>query len=163
MLSILPKGFFVLSISFILFGFVPAFADSCPAAKEFEAQIISCGNNSVAVDHAKECMKSVQAEGEALVNELHQAASSRDRQKLNTAIQQSVGRITLMQDQTDKVAKYADVMIDDPNSNSLKTSLECFVTNFKKLQKLINVMDDEIIRAMQARDVAVGVFKKLGK
>jgi hypothetical protein len=137
--------------SLTLIGAAPAFADSCPAVKELSAQILSCGHNSVAVERARECMHAVKEEAQAAVAELQRAAASRDRRALTAAIEKSSRRIELMKAQTDWAARYAEAMIDIPGSARKETSLDCFNARFDELQRLVTAMDNEIIRAKNAR------------
>ena len=137
--------------SLTLIGGAPAFAGFCPAVKELSAQILNCGHNSVAVERARECMRSVKEEAQAAVAELRRSAASRDRRALIAAIDKSARRIELMKAQTDRAAHYAEAMIDIPGSARKESSLDCFNASFDELQRLVTAMDKEIIRAKNAR------------
>lgn len=137
--------------SLTLIGAAPAFADSCPTVMELSAQILICGHNSMAVERARECMHSVKVEAQAAVAELRRAAASRGRRALTAAIEKSSRRIELMKAQTDRAAHYTEAMIDIPGSARKETSLDCFNASFDELQKLVTAMDNEIIRAQNAR------------
>lgn len=54
-------------------------------------------------------------------------------------------------------------MIDDPRSYRRETSLECFNTNFDRLQKIVNNMDDEIIATKTALKAAEKMRDRLGE
>ncbi|MGJ0510827.1 hypothetical protein [Methylocystis sp.] len=56
-----------------------------------------------------------------------------------------------MKAQTDWAARYAEAMIDIPGSARKETSLDCFNARFDELQRLVTAMDNEIIRAKNAR------------
>ena len=81
---------------------------------------------------------------------MQKAQASRDRRKLEEAINNMFEQIKTMQSRTANVADYAGLMIDFPDSYRKETSAECFNTNFDELQKIVNDMDDEIIRAKRA-------------
>jgi hypothetical protein len=132
----------------------PVFADPCNASKELDEQILKCGDNALAPKFGRECLAIIKKESEVAHATLQKAQASRDRRKLEEAINNMFEQIKTMQSQTANVADYAGLMIDFPDSYRKETSAECFNTNFDELQKIVNDMDDEIIRAKKAYETS---------
>jgi nitrogen-specific signal transduction histidine kinase len=151
MASSFPKVFLTLASSFALAGSTPAVAGSCPTAKELNAQILNCGQNSVAVVRARECLRILRQEGVNAANDFQRASSSCDRPRLLAAIDKSSRLIKVMRSLTDRAAHYPEAMIDISGSARKETSLECCNTSFDELQRLVAAMDREIIRVEKAR------------
>ena len=132
----------------------PVFADPCNASKELDEQILKCGDNALAPKFGRECLAIIKKESEVALATLQKAQASRDRRKLEEAINNMFEQIKTMQSRTANVADYAGLMIDFPESYRKETSAECFNTNFDELQKIVNGMDDEIIRAKRAYEAS---------
>jgi hypothetical protein len=139
---------------------LPVYADPCNASKELENKIISCRDNVLAPQYGRECLTIIKKESEVVSAALRKAVASHNRQVLKDAINQTTEQIKTMQSQAANVADYAQTMIDFPDSYRRETSAECFNTNFDKLQKVVDEIDNQIILAKRAYKAAVD---RLGK
>lgn len=143
----------VISICLMAASPFSAAANPCPAAEDFKPQVLNCGFNTVATDHARTCSMQVHAEADAAIADAQQALRSCTPAKLNAAARRVIAALATMGQQTDLVGNYTHAMIDNPESVSAGTSLECFNREFDKIQIIVNAMDDDISRVKATYDI----------
>jgi hypothetical protein len=140
------------------------FSSACPSMKELKKYIFICGDNAYATKKAKECSELVLSTWEsaavALTAGLSGAADSQKTGLANAAndyqktVQELDRQIAMMQKYTSMIADYTLPMMDDPTSKDDSGSLDCFNSEFHAIQKIVDKLDDEIIRAKDLRDQA---------
>ena len=113
----------------------PVFADPCNASKELDEQILKCGDNALAPKFGRECLTIIKNENEVALATLQKAQASRDRRKLEEAINNMFEQIKTMQSRTANVADYAGLMIDFPDSYRKETSVSVSIRTLTSCRK----------------------------
>lgn len=148
----------------------PGFAaEACPESGAFRRQIYNCGQNQVAVAEGTACARLLITRAHKRGQELSKLFTSLKSKlgsaqklsmadttaRLNTAISSLEKQIAELQGYTDRVASYSEQMIDFSNSENDSSSPDCFNDNFHALQKVVDRLDNEIIKSKEARETAL--------
>lgn len=181
----MPNGNFISTALFLAllgatFSFAARAADDdelvplCPSLQELDTQMMSCEDNYYAAEKAEECAEKIKATWKtaaatlqaqlvtAAQNQSHSEKVAGDDYK--KAISTLKAQIDYMQDATDLVASYPQVMINFPDSNGEEeASLSCFNEAFEAVQKTVTGLDDEIVKAIDVYDLAKNRKKVAGE
>jgi hypothetical protein len=141
---------------------------ACPEPAWLAKRIRICSQNRFAAEAAARCQAEMdrdwtrvyklfrkllgQAEARQTENQNRSMVDSRDGY-YETYLEMS-RQVEQMQKYTTRIASYAQVMLDFPDSRSAKTSASCFNSAFDQVQEIVSGMDKKIIEAMKARDEA---------
>lgn len=148
----------------------------CREGKSFFNEIYNCGQNKLAAQYAEKCanasLAAVKAAGTALALQMEaarkflgssQASGMNDaRSRLKTTVDTLSLQIVAMQKSANLIADYPKVMIDYPDAKDDETSAGCFSPAFNKIQDIVTNLDQEIIKAKEARAQAMAFLATLG-
>lgn len=149
---------------------------ACREGKSFFNEIYNCGQNKVAAAYAEKCaavsLAAVKSAGAALAAQMElarknlssgQSAGMNDaRSRLKTTVDTLSLQIVAMQKSAALIADYPKVMIDYPDGVDDETSAGCFSPAFNKIQDIVTNLDQEIVKAKQAREQAKTFLASLG-
>lgn len=137
---------------------------ACPTIEQLDEKIISCGDDEIAAQKARDCADTIiaswQLAAEGLKATLEVSGSNQSVSEKEAKLDYERTLLTLesqiarMQDGTDLVADYVLVMVDYPDSNDDENSLSCFNENFHKVESIVKELDDEIVRAKEIYELA---------
>lgn len=148
--------------------------EACPAVADFEARIMRCGQNEDVAAQAAYCAQEVAASWnaasaallpslQALGKNGNQAASEADSKlAYKKALQTIEAQVATMQLYTARLEQYPLAMIDVPGSSGDEDSLDCFNEAFHQVQKTINFLDGEIIRAKKTYETTADMMDASG-
>jgi hypothetical protein len=148
----------------------------CREGKSFFDEIYNCGQNKLAAQYAEKCanasLSAVKAAGAALAAQMEaarktlgagQASGMNDaRSRLQITVNALGTQIVAMQKSAALIADYPKVMIDYPDAKDDETSAGCFSPAFNKIQDIVTNLDQEILKAKQARSQAKAFLATLG-
>jgi hypothetical protein len=150
----------------------------CPSLEELDDQIINCDDGYFVSEKARECADKVLASWRLAADELKKKLESSGRTQNVSTVEAAKDydkamatlkvQILALQESTELVASYPDVMVDFPDAESDEDSLSCFSEPFQQVQETVTELDHEIIRAKKVyteakkmREVAKGRSQKL--